>query len=233
MSSNDDPNVYINIARDFSIGMVLVLLCLNRIAQDMNEHHQRQTRTQEMGNEVPNTPAASGVPAGELNPERVIPNLAAQEQEIRFGGHNTARRYPHPTFSPVQAALRGQGDAELAPYILHEMSASHNLTNHHRTSDYIPSMRGAVLRSRGQSLASDMVIRQSPVELMGVERIQAYGSAAVPVELSTETHSENTERQLPTSRSYAGGNTNNTKKIKRKSWYRKLQNIVHRRESQK
>ncbi|KAF8474116.1 hypothetical protein BDZ91DRAFT_713387 [Kalaharituber pfeilii] len=205
MNSNDDPDMYISIARDFSMGMVLVLLCLHRIAQDMNERQQHPTNipaTEMARNEALNTPAA------------------------------VDKREPPTNFPPLPTVRRTH-----APHVFHEMPTLQNPSSYRDASGHTPLTYGAALRSPNQSVNSDMVGQQEPVELMGVDSTQACGNAMSPVELPAEMNSQDTELQLLTAGSIDGGTANNTRKTKLKTkpktWYRKLYNLIWRHKSRK
>ncbi|KAF8474106.1 hypothetical protein BDZ91DRAFT_713354 [Kalaharituber pfeilii] len=230
MNSNDDPDMYISIARDFSMGMVLVLLCLHRIAQDMNERQQHPTNipaTEMARNEALNTPAAVDV---NLQPN--IPNHATPELEILSGIHGNRSGNPPTNFPPLPTVRRTH-----APHVFHEMPTLQNPSSYRDAPGHTSLTYGAALRSPNQSVNSDMVGQQEPVELMGVDSTQACGNAMSPVELPAEMNSQDTELQLLTAGSIDGGTANNTGKTKLKTkpktWYRKLHNLIWRHKSRK
>ncbi|KAF8474125.1 hypothetical protein BDZ91DRAFT_759442 [Kalaharituber pfeilii] len=234
MNANDDPDMYIGVARDFSIGMVLVLLCLHSIAQNMNGRQQRPNPTPasapEMGHEVHNAPAG----AEELDPQPNIPNHGTPEPEIRSGNHDNTRRNPHTNLSLLQPLLQAHGGhAEVAPHIFHEMPALPNPTIHHHTPGQPPFAYGTILETANQSMNRDIASEQGPVEVTGVRSIQACGNATLLVELPPETNSDDTELQLLAPGTIPRGTGSNMWKTKRKVWYQKVQNFVLRRKSRK
>ncbi|KAF8474126.1 hypothetical protein BDZ91DRAFT_713500 [Kalaharituber pfeilii] len=233
MNSNDDPDMYISIARDFSIGMVLVLLCLHRIAQDMNERQQRPTPTPpEMGNEVLN----ASVGAEELDPQPNTPTHATPEPEILSGVHGNRSQNPRTNCPPLPTVLRTHGNhAYLAPHVFHEMPAPQNPRGHQDAPGHIPSTYVA-LRSPNESVNRDMVSQQEPAELTGVESTQGCGNTMPPVELPSETNSQDTKIQVLMRGSIPGetaGDTRKTKlKTKLKTSYQKLHHFLRQRKSQ-
>ncbi|KAF8474120.1 hypothetical protein BDZ91DRAFT_789726 [Kalaharituber pfeilii] len=230
MNTNTDVDVYISVA---SIGMVLYI---NRRAQDMNEHQQRLSPApaSEMGNGVLNTPPA----AGELDSAQIVVNHTARESELLSGDHDNRSNNTRTDFPPLLTVLRRtHGDhVELAPQIFHEMPALQTPAGHHRTPGHIPSTYGAASTSPNQSVTRNIVRQQDPgaVELEGMGTTQAFRNAPPLIELPGETDSEDTELQLPTPGSILRGTARiSTQKSKRKSWYRKLQDFIQRRESRK
>ncbi|KAF8474099.1 hypothetical protein BDZ91DRAFT_759423 [Kalaharituber pfeilii] len=221
--------MYISIAREFSIGMVLVLSCLHRIAQGMNEYQQQLTPTPapapEMGNEVPNAPAG----AEELDSTPNIRHHATPELEILSRDQDNTRWNLRTNLSLLQSVLQAYGGhAEVAPRIFHEMPALEIPRSHHHTQHQALFPSDTTLRSAYQSMNRDIASEQAPVELRGVGGIQACGNATLLVELPSEMDSHDSELQLLAPGTIPRGTVSDMWKSKRKVWYQKVQNFVLR-----